>query len=38
MNLQPVLNKNSPGAHMELEFSMLGVARKLMKFVVHLSK
>jgi hypothetical protein len=38
MNLQPVLNKNSPGAHMELKFDMFGVAKKLVKYVVHLSK
>ena len=28
MNLQLILNKNSPGAHMELEFDFLDVARK----------
>jgi hypothetical protein len=38
MNLQPILNKTSPWAHMELEFDMLGVPGKLLKYVVHLSK
>jgi hypothetical protein len=38
MNLKPVLNKTSPRAHMELEFDMLGVPGKLVKYVVHLSK
>jgi hypothetical protein len=38
MDLQPILNKNSPQAHMELEFDMLGIAGKLVKYVVHLSK
>jgi hypothetical protein len=37
-NLQSILNKNSPQAHMELEFDGLGVSRKLMKYVVHFSK
>jgi hypothetical protein len=38
MDLQPILNKNTPQAHMELEYDMLGVAGKLMKYVVHSSK
>jgi hypothetical protein len=38
MNLKPVLNKTSPRAHTELEFDMLGVPKKLVKYVVHLSK
>jgi hypothetical protein len=38
MNLQPVLNKNSTRALMELEFDVLGIAMKLLKYVVHLSK
>jgi hypothetical protein len=38
MNLKPVLNKSSPRAHMELEFDVRGVPRKLVKFLVHLSK
>jgi hypothetical protein len=38
MNLKLVLNKTSPWAHMELEFNVLGVPRKLMKYVVNLSK
>jgi hypothetical protein len=37
MNLKPILNKTSPWAHTELEFDMLGVIRKLAKYVVHLS-
>jgi hypothetical protein len=36
--MQPILNTNSPHAHKELKFCMLGVARKLVKYVVHLSK
>jgi hypothetical protein len=38
MNLKSVLNKNSPWAHTELEFDVLGVSRKLVKYVVHLSQ
>jgi hypothetical protein len=38
MNLKSVLNKNSPWAHTELEFDVLGVSRKLVKFVVHSCK
>jgi hypothetical protein len=38
MNLILVLNKNSPQAHMELELDVLGVYRKLVKYVVHSSK
>jgi hypothetical protein len=38
MNLKPILNKNSPQAHMELEFDELGVPKKLVKYIVHLSK
>jgi hypothetical protein len=38
MNLIPVFNKNSPHAHMELEFDVLVVHGKLVKYVVHLSK
>jgi hypothetical protein len=37
MNLQPILNKTSPWAHMESELDMLGVARKLVKYVAYLS-
>jgi hypothetical protein len=37
MNLKPVLNKTLPWAHMELELGVLGVARKLVKYVVHSS-
>jgi hypothetical protein len=38
LNIQPILNKNSPWAHMELEFEVLGVVEKLVKYVIHLSK
>jgi hypothetical protein len=38
MNLEPILNKNSPRAYMELEFDVLGVPGKLVKHVIHLSK
>jgi hypothetical protein len=38
LSLQLVLNKNSPWVHMELELDMLGIAKKLVKYVVHLSK
>jgi hypothetical protein len=38
MNLKHVINKTSPWAHMELEFDVLGVAKKLVKYVVNLSK
>jgi hypothetical protein len=32
------LNKNSPWAHAESEFAVLGVARNSLKYVVHISK
>jgi phosphomevalonate kinase len=39
MSLIPVFNKNSPRAHTELELDVLGVHRKLVKYVVtHLRK
>jgi hypothetical protein len=38
MSLIPVFNKNSPWAHTKLELDVLGVYRKLVKYVVHLSK
>jgi hypothetical protein len=38
MNLQSILNENSPWAHTELELDVLGVAGKLIKYVVHSSK
>jgi hypothetical protein len=38
MSLKPVFNKKIPRAPMELEFDMLGVSRKLVKYVVHSSK
>jgi hypothetical protein len=37
-NSQPILNKNLSWANMESEFDMLGLARKLVKYVVHSSK
>jgi hypothetical protein len=38
MSLIPVFNKNLPRAHMESEFDVLAVHKKLVKYVVHLSK
>jgi hypothetical protein len=38
MNLLFILNKNSLQAHIELDFGMLGVATKHVKYVVHLFK
>jgi hypothetical protein len=38
MNLIPIFNKNLPRAHMESEFDVLGVHKKLVKNVVHLCK
>jgi hypothetical protein len=38
MSLIPIFNKNSPHAHTESEFDVLGVQGKLVKYVVHLSK
>jgi hypothetical protein len=35
MNIRWILNKTSPQAHTELEFDVLGVAIKLVKYVVH---
>jgi hypothetical protein len=35
MSLQPILNKNSPHAHIKLEFDKLGIARKLVKYASH---
>jgi hypothetical protein len=32
------LNKNSPWVHMELEFDISGIAGKLVKYLVYLSK
>jgi hypothetical protein len=32
------LNRNSPWAHMESELDVLGVPKKLVKYVVYLSK
>jgi hypothetical protein len=38
MSLIPVFNKNLPRAHTESELDVLGVHRKLAKYVVHLSQ
>jgi hypothetical protein len=38
MNLIYVLNKTSPRAHMESELDMLGVPKKLVKYVIHSPK
>jgi hypothetical protein len=38
MSLILVFNKNSPRAHMGSELGVLGVHRKLMKYVVHSAK
>jgi hypothetical protein len=38
MNSKPILNKTSPWAHTELEFDVLSVLGKLVKYVVLLSK
>jgi hypothetical protein len=38
MKLILVFNKNLPQGHIKSEFDMLGVYRKLVKYVVHLSK
>jgi hypothetical protein len=38
MSLIPIFNRNLPRAHMEVKLDMLGVHRKLVKYVVHFSK
>ena len=38
LNIYPTLNKTSPWAHIESKFDILGVARKLVKYVVCSSK
>jgi hypothetical protein len=38
MNLKLILNKNSPRAHTESEFDVLGVHGKLVKYIIHSSK
>jgi hypothetical protein len=38
MSLIPIFNKTSPQAHTELELDVLGVHRKLVKYVAHSSK
>jgi hypothetical protein len=32
---QPILIKNLPWTHVELKFGVLGVARNVVKYVVH---
>ena len=36
--LKPFLNKTLPHAHAKAEFDVLGVFKKLVKYVVHLLK
>jgi hypothetical protein len=38
MSLILVFNKNSPWAHTQLELDVLGIHRKLVKYIVHSSK
>jgi hypothetical protein len=38
MNLILFFNNTSPQIHMELELDVLGVHRKLVKYIVHSSK
>jgi hypothetical protein len=38
MSLISFFNKTSPGAHTKSELDVLGVHRKLVKYVVHSSK
>jgi hypothetical protein len=38
MTLTSILNNTSPRAHTKLELEVLGVPRKLVKYVVHSSK
>jgi hypothetical protein len=38
MSLILILNKTSPQVHTKSELDVLGVPRKLVKYVVHLSK
>jgi hypothetical protein len=38
MNLISILNKNSPRAHMDSELNVLGISKKLVKYVVPSSK
>jgi hypothetical protein len=38
MGLIPIFIKNLPRAHTKSKFDVLGVHRKLVKYVVHLSK
>jgi hypothetical protein len=36
MNLQSILNKNSPWNHIKSKYGALGIAGKIVKYVVHL--
>jgi hypothetical protein len=36
MDLQLILNKSSPWAHTNLEFNVVDIAKKLVKYVVYL--
>jgi hypothetical protein len=38
MNLKSILNKNSPWAHSKLEFDMLYVARRLIKYMLGVAR
>jgi hypothetical protein len=38
MTLKPVLKKTSPCAHTQSELDVLGVPRKLVKYIVHTFK
>jgi hypothetical protein len=38
INQIPILNIISPWAHTELKLDVLGISKKLVKYVVHLSK
>jgi hypothetical protein len=38
IKLQPIMNKNSPQTNIESKIDMLGVAGKLVKYVIYLSK
>jgi hypothetical protein len=38
MNIDSILNKNPPHAHMVLELDIIGVVRKLVKYALHFYK
>jgi hypothetical protein len=38
LNLKPIFNKKIPWAYIESEFDVLGVHKKLVKYVVHSSE